>query len=159
VYQGTGSYGDWTCLAPNGWGCGDVYGFRVPLLVVSNWTRAGYVSGAIPSPGAQGFQHDFGSILAFIENNFTQQGLSLPPIAPQEPVKYSYADQNTLDTGPKGDWIPLWDFFQGPQRSFTYISPLQTTQDSNFFMSFYQTQQSDGTYPQPTGPEDGDPDD
>jgi len=160
VYQGTGSPGNWNCTAPNGWGCGYVYGFRVPLLVVSNWTPQGYVSGAIPSPGAQGFQHDFGSILAFIENNFTQQGLNLPPIAPQTPVKYTYADQNTLDavynTEPA---IPLWDFFQGPQRGFATIAPLQTTQDANFFMSYYQTQQPDGTYPQPTGPEDGDPDD
>jgi phospholipase C len=35
-----------TTSAPNGWGCGYVYGFRVPLLVVSPYTSAGYVSGA-----------------------------------------------------------------------------------------------------------------
>jgi phospholipase C len=37
------------------------YGFRVPLLVISAYTPAGYVSN-IP--------HDFGSILRFIEGNF-----------------------------------------------------------------------------------------
>jgi len=55
---------------PNGWGCGYVYGFRVPLMVVSNWTPAGYVSGPIsgtPSyPPPAEWTHDFGSILAFI---------------------------------------------------------------------------------------------
>ena len=157
MYQGTGSPGNWNCTAPNGWGCGYVYGFRVPLLVVSNWTAPGYVSGAIPSPGAQGFQHDFGSIMRFIENNFSSY---FPPNYQIAPTGFTYADQNTLDAIYNHlPAIPLWDFFQGPQRGFTYISPLQTTQDANFFMSYYQTQQSDGTYPQPTGPEDGDPDD
>lgn len=58
---------------PNGWGCGYVYRFRVPLLVVSAYTPAGYVSGAISGPPAcpppPKCTHDFGSILAFIENN------------------------------------------------------------------------------------------
>jgi phospholipase C len=30
-------------VVPNGWGCGYVYGFRVPPLVVSAYTPAGYV--------------------------------------------------------------------------------------------------------------------
>jgi phospholipase C len=37
------------------------YGFRVPLLVVSAYTRAGYINNN---------RHDFGSILRFIESNF-----------------------------------------------------------------------------------------
>ncbi len=37
------------------------YGFRVPLLVVSAYTAAGYINNA---------RHDFGSILRFIESNF-----------------------------------------------------------------------------------------
>jgi phospholipase C len=49
----------------NGWGANYVYGFRVPLLVVSAYTPAGYVDNG---------NHDFGSILRFVENNF---GLSL----------------------------------------------------------------------------------
>ena len=43
------------------WGCGYVYGFRVPLIVVSPYARAGYISHK---------QHDFGSILKFIESDF-----------------------------------------------------------------------------------------
>lgn len=40
------------------WGCGYVYGFRVPLIVVSPFSKAGYISHVT---------HDFGSILNFIE--------------------------------------------------------------------------------------------
>jgi phospholipase C len=43
------------------WGCGYVYGFRVPLIVVSRFAKAGYISHAT---------HDFGSILKFIETNY-----------------------------------------------------------------------------------------
>ncbi|MGC2707574.1 MAG: alkaline phosphatase family protein [Candidatus Sulfotelmatobacter sp.] len=43
------------------WGCGYVYGFRVPLIVVSPYAKAGYISHV---------QHDFGSILRFIEEDF-----------------------------------------------------------------------------------------
>jgi phospholipase C len=43
------------------WGCGYVYGFRVPLIVVSAYAKHAYISHA---------QHDFGSILRFIEGNF-----------------------------------------------------------------------------------------
>jgi hypothetical protein len=65
------------------WGCGYAYGFRVPLLVVSEHTPVGTISGAVTSypvtyPPPAEYTHDFGSILAFTENNF-----GLPPIAPQ----------------------------------------------------------------------------
>ena len=40
------------------WGCGYVYGFRVPLIVISPYARSGYISH---------YTHDFGSILKFIE--------------------------------------------------------------------------------------------
>jgi phospholipase C len=43
------------------WGCGYAYGFRVPLIVVSPYAKAAYVSRA---------PHDFGSILKFLEENF-----------------------------------------------------------------------------------------
>ena len=43
------------------WGCGYVYGFRVPLIVVSPYAKAGYISHV---------QHDFGSILRYIEEDF-----------------------------------------------------------------------------------------
>jgi phospholipase C len=43
------------------WGCGYVYGFRVPLIVVSPYAKAAYISHT---------PHDFGSILKFIEEQF-----------------------------------------------------------------------------------------
>ena len=42
------------------------YGFRVPLVVISAYTPAGYVNND---------RHDFGSILRFIEFNFANLGL------------------------------------------------------------------------------------
>jgi phospholipase C len=38
------------------------YGFRVPLLVISAQTPAGYVDNNV---------HDFGSIMHFVENNYS----------------------------------------------------------------------------------------
>ena len=43
------------------WGSGYVYGFRVPLIVVSPYAQAAYISHKT---------HDFGSILKFIEGTF-----------------------------------------------------------------------------------------
>jgi phospholipase C len=43
------------------WGSGYVYGFRVPLIVVSPYAKLAYISHST---------HDFGSILRFIENTF-----------------------------------------------------------------------------------------
>lgn len=40
------------------WGSGYVYGFRVPLIVISPYAKAAYISHV---------NHDFGSILSFIE--------------------------------------------------------------------------------------------
>jgi phospholipase C len=58
-----------------------VYGFRVPLLVVSAYTPAGYVDNGV---------HDFGSILRLVEANF---GLGL--IGPG-----TYADAYADDLAP-----------------------------------------------------------
>jgi hypothetical protein len=51
------------------------YGFRVPLLVVSAYTPAGYINNV---------RHDFGSILRFIEFNFgiTQGALNFADALP-----------------------------------------------------------------------------
>jgi phospholipase C len=60
-------WGGWSDHVPppqigqsNGWGKSYVYGFRVPLIVVSAFTPAGYVSNV---------NHDFGSVLRFVERN------------------------------------------------------------------------------------------
>jgi len=77
------------------WGCGYVYGFRVPMIVMSPYVQSGYISHV---------NHDFGSVLKFIEAKF-----SLPSLG--------YADTNALDD--------LSDFFspnQSPLR-FQPINP------------------------------------
>ncbi len=48
------------------WGSGYVYGFRVPLIVISPYARAGYISHT---------NHDFGSILNLIEETFNVPSL------------------------------------------------------------------------------------
>jgi len=78
------------------WGCGYVYGFRVPMIVISPYiTKAGYISKV---------NHDFGSILRFVEKNY-----NLPALG--------YADTNALD-----DLSDLFNFTQAPV-SFKSISP------------------------------------
>jgi len=54
-------------------GKGFTYGFRVPLLVVSAYTPAGFVDNA---------DHDSGSLLKFIEMNFESGGKPLGLIGP-----------------------------------------------------------------------------
>ena len=139
MYRGTGT----TCptnVQPNSWGCGYVYGFRVPLLVVSEYTSAGYVSGALPSPDeVPEYEHDFGSILAFIEHNF-----NLLPIDQGDST--GYADLNALDSA-NGN-IPLSDFFKASnQRNFTTI---QTLKDAGYFRNY--SVYNPGYIP--TGPDD-----
>jgi len=48
------------------WGSGYVYGFRVPLMVVSPYAKAKYISHT---------SHDFGSILKYIETTFSLNSL------------------------------------------------------------------------------------
>jgi phospholipase C len=78
------------------WGSGYVYGFRVPMIVISPYiTKAGYISKV---------NHDFGSILKFTENNYNLPGLG-------------FADTNALD-----DLSDFFNFSQSP-ISFTPITP------------------------------------
>jgi phospholipase C len=78
------------------WGSGYVYGFRVPLLVVSPYAKAGYVSHVT---------HDFGSILNFIEKTF---GLS----------SLGYADAYADDLS------DCFDFSQTPLAFQTVNAPV-----------------------------------
>jgi phospholipase C len=68
------------------WGSGYVYGFRVPLLVISPYAKAGYISHV---------QHDFGSLL-----NFTEKTFGLPSLGYAD----AYAD----------DLSDCFDFDQTP---------------------------------------------
>jgi phospholipase C len=78
------------------WGCGYIYGFRVPLIVVSPFAKAGYVSHVI---------HHTGSILRFIEKTF-----GLPTLG--------YADAIADDLS------DCFDLKQDPIRFKTISAPL-----------------------------------
>jgi hypothetical protein len=123
-----------------------VYGFRVPLLVVSEYTKAGYVSGSCVTNCPQKvfpYVHDFGSILAFTENNFGLQSIAQP----------YYADYNAPDWDSQHlNHVPLSDFFSlSNQRNFTSIS---TPYPASFFESYYYVNPNYS----PTGPDGGDSD-
>jgi hypothetical protein len=152
VYRGETVNGQPVCKnpqdAPNGWGCGYVYGFRVPMLVVSAYTPPGYISGICQNGSCQNkkfpFQHDSGSILAFIENNFKLGFVD-------QSGDKGYADYNALDWSPDhATHVPLSDFFPGPFRGFTSILPTNSQYDTNYFLNYYTI-----TGTQPQGP-DGD---
>ena len=78
------------------WGSGYVYGFRVPLIVISPYARPKYISHV---------NHDFGSILRFLEENF---GLS--------PLGYADAFADDLSD--------CFNFTQAPLTFQTINAPL-----------------------------------
>ncbi len=82
------------------WGSGYVYGFRVPLIVISPYAKAAYVSHV---------NHDFGSILRFVEETFGLQPLG-------------YADSNAFD-----DLSDCFDFNQTPLVFRTINAPLSAS--------------------------------
>lgn len=88
----------------NGWGKSYVYGFRVPLIVVSAYTRLGYVDNIV---------HDFGSILRFVEANFNL-GFIGPGI---------YADSYADD---------LMEFF--PRRTARTFTSIKSQHSANHFI-------------------------
>lgn len=78
------------------WGSGYIYGFRVPLIVVSPFAKPAYISHVT---------HDFGSILNLIEENF-----GLPSLGYAD----AYAD----------DLMDCFDFKQTPLTYRTISAPL-----------------------------------
>jgi len=154
----TGTYlgnHNWSCPAPNQWGCGYTYGFRVPFLVVSEYTGtlsngqySSYISGPCGVAGVPPcpyprfpYVHDFGSILAYTEYNF-----GLPFI---DKADKGYADFNALDSAngnlPLSDFFPLWTGTGSVGRPFVSIS---TPYSASFFQSYYTTHNAT-----PTGPD------
>jgi len=79
------------------WGSGYAYGFRVPLIVISPYAKAAYISHT---------PHDFGSILNFIEQNF-----GLPSLG--------YADSRA------DNLLDCFDFGQSPLQFHTIAAPLK----------------------------------
>ncbi|MGA7446805.1 MAG: alkaline phosphatase family protein [Terriglobales bacterium] len=125
------------------WGCGYTYGWRVPFLVVSKWTPDGYVSGACtqgvncPNPGPYNV-HDFGSILAFIENNFLgQNGIGGINSASDNDGSGGYSGSGYLFADayyPEGQvsggpYLPLGDFFGLWWNSENSVCPQQNPND------------------------------
>jgi len=85
-------------LSNNGsWGSGYVYGFRVPLIVVSPFAKPGYISHAT---------HDFGSILNLVEKTF-----GLPSLG--------YADSRADDLS------DCFDFNQSPIPFTPIAAPMK----------------------------------
>jgi phospholipase C len=80
------------------WGSGYVYGFRVPMVVMSPYAKPAYISHVT---------HDFGSILKFIETNF-----NLPSLG--------YAD------APADDLSDIFNFSQTPLVFQTITPPSDT---------------------------------
>jgi phospholipase C len=81
------------------------YGFRVPLIVVSPYAKAGYISHV---------QHDFGSILKFTEEQF-----NLTTVAP------GYADTRSDD---------LSDCFDFTQTPLTFQT-IKAEKDASYFIN------------------------
>jgi phospholipase C len=82
------------------WGSGYVYGFRVPLIVISPYAKPAYISHV---------KHDFGSILKFIESTF-----SLPTLG--------YADV------PADDLSDFFNLSQGAVKFQTIPAPSNDAQ-------------------------------
>ena len=96
-----------------------VYGFRVPLLVVSAYTKqvtpqGGYISGPPSNPQcvSNNYCHDFGSILNFIEYAFGQ-------------------GRNPLGTIGNPDW-PYADFFAPDGHYVNAANPYSLSDFFNF---------------------------
>jgi phospholipase C len=118
---------------PNGTAWMYVYGFRVPLLVVSAYTPQGYVSGS-PSQGGKvkPYIHDFGSILNFIEYVFGQNRQSLGTIGdPSYPYADYFAPDSYTSGCPKSKCpYSLSDFFNfGKPRTFQKITGAKYNDD------------------------------
>jgi len=146
VYKQESSQKTICTVAPNDWGCGYVSGFRVPLLVVSPYTQAHYVSGALPSPGMDlKHTHDFGSILAFTEQNFNLPFIDGPP-------RRRLRRLQCARLGPATKQRPLSDFFGSTAYNFTSIN---TSEPYTCFQNFGSCT---GTTYVPGGPDSGDGD-
>jgi phospholipase C len=86
-------------------------GFRVPLIVISPYAKAGYVSHDL---------HEIASTLKFIEETF---GLS--PIAPCSPRKNSYADCRA------DGFDDMFDYMQKPIK----FQPISTKENARYFLT------------------------
>jgi phospholipase C len=125
-----------------------VYGFRVPLLVVSAYTPKGYVSGSwngvgnppttCPTTPNTQYCHDFGSILNFIEYVFGTGGQRLEYIGGNLSPYYAYADNQALDSQPACvtcNTYSLSDFFTFSNQPRTFV-PISAPVPTTFFTTY-----------------------
>ena len=97
----------------------DVYGFRVPLVVISPYAKQGYISGPPSNPTCPNFYcHDFGSMLNFVEYAFGTNRNSLGTIGPSQ---WPYADFFVQDTSPAPNNYSLYDFFDWSQKPRPFV--------------------------------------
>ncbi len=89
------------------WGSGYVYGFRVPLIVISPYAKAEYISHTT---------HDFGSILSFVETNF-----NLPSLGYADSYADNMSDCFNADQTP----ITFQTIAASPKAEFFIRAPLQ----------------------------------
>jgi phospholipase C len=88
-----------------------VYGFRVPLLVVSAYTLAGTVSN---------FTNDFGAILKFVEGVFNLGTISQDPSNPYADA-YAYNDLHEFFQFPRGP--RAFQSIQAPIKEEVFLDP------------------------------------
>jgi len=142
----------------NGTGSHYVYGFRVPLLVVSAYGKsAGYISGNTKTQGEFApYIHDFGSILGFTEQVFNlNTGNYAFGIGTQF---FPYADYFAPDGHNAGCSqttcpYPLWDFFNFTNPPSAFVPITSWTYPANCFHT-PNTAACFGTNYQPSDPDD-----
>jgi hypothetical protein len=112
----------------NGNGNWYVYGFRVPLLVVSAYANQKYISGSLKTnPGGENppFIHDFGSILGYVEYVFGLNAQFPSGIAGNQDCQYAdyfAPDSQTGGCPPTTCPYPLSSFFGTAYRTFVPIT-------------------------------------
>jgi len=131
------------CPAPSNWGCGYIYGFRVPFMFVSAHTPQQFVSGTVNSQNTTActdIQHcyDFGSILQFIESNFGLTTVVQQPYAyadtvakPLDPQFYSLSTARTFTPIPAP--VPAICFINPNTHNcyLNYTGPLDPDDDAS----------------------------
>jgi phospholipase C len=116
----------------NGNGAQYVYGFRVPLIVVSPYAKQGYISGPPSNPTCPNFYcHDFGSMLNFIEYALGSDGNSLGTIGPSQ---WPYADSFVQDTSSPPNNYSLYDFFDWNQQPRPFVPITGSKYATNCFL-------------------------
>ena len=130
-----------------------VYGFRVPLLVVSAYAKQSYISGtnvgSNPNCTTQpSYCHDFGSVLDFIEYAFGSGGSPLgAPYGIAQNQYWPYADYFVMDTYPPSYPYSLWDFFSFGASPNSFSTILGAKYGEECFHNPKQQGCFQGTYP------------